>query len=1320
MCRAKLQVAAIIVAFLWSGVVFGQTNLINPTGDGGFETGTTFSANHWTAVGNNQNQYYVGNAPGAYSGSRCAYISNNSSNWSSANQAAYRHIYRDVAFPSDETEITLSFYYKMNITQSTIADGFTIRLTTTTVTPATSGYPSGVLLHPYMIAASTTWALFQVSIPAENAGTTKRLVFSWYNNSTTPRAVGALDNISLTSQTPSAISSYPYTESFDTTSIYRLPTGWTTQNANTDSNIWYNQTQAPNSSPNAMLIWTDGTSTSNDWLVSPPLSLQSGVEYLINFVYRGGSASYTEKLRLNIASSGTASSLLNGTQLFNNSAITSIDYTAVSQMFTVPASGVYYLGWQAYSAANQLGILVDDVSVELAVPIPGVSETAVNFGVTDTTTGSSAREFRFYNLGYGVLDVQGMTLYGNDSDQFELVDENDYPISLEANEYISVQLYFKPTVVGAKSTTLYVQDNLGKNLYAIPVSGHGAIEKFRDGFENNTNFSLSLNNWTQHDGDGYATYSVTGVSFNNNGYTGSYIAFNPSATTPALSYWDAYAGSKYAACMAASTAPNNDWLISPALNFGNNPVISFYARSITSAYGLERFKVLYSTTGSSYSDFTNYLAGSAATYVEAPTSWTNFLYTLPASCENTTVYIAIQCVSDDSFSFQVDNFVAGDYGLPSFHIDPTVWNFDDFYINYTRSKQFTVTNNGGGSMQIITDGIKLSGSEYIKLTDLPSLPITLGGGESFNFTVYYNSDREGTHSATLSITDNLSKTINTVEISGTTIDNTISQKPYMEGFEPTYVGATQFQVQGWVRRDNNADGYTWILENDPSRAKSGNWLGASQSWVPDTRKEKVALSALCSGTGKLAESKIPGLGTQLGKGAITPDNWLISPPIQITEGDSLSYWVGSYDDTAYAEHYALLVSTGEPVPEQFTTTILEETLSTDAWQYRAFSLDALAGQTVYFAFRHYDCTDQLALRIDDVKIKAANTEIYQDYVGDPVEGDNYFKITMQQQIEDEQNLIPLVVEIEGWLPAPSTMLVSGSVGYGEPQVYVEHAGLTVLVTGINLSGAELRITHNLGFVPSHLVYRTLNGSYIYLAPAQATLWTDTQVRFTVPATKELEGLEIVFSDQADSTLPVELSNFCVTISAYNKVEIIWVSQSETNLLGYRLYRGKNDEFGQAILISGLIHATNTSQQQTYLYEDKELDEAGIYYYWLEHQELEGSLHLHGPVSIEYLNSPTEAPEIPVVNGFASIYPNPFNPETQIKFGLASKTDHNLEVYNLKGQLVRQLSGGIREKGYYTVSWDGRDNNNGKCSSGMYVIRLRAGSQSFTRKAVLAK
>ena len=62
------------------------------------------------------------------------------------------------------------------------------------------------------------------------------------------------------------------------------------------------------------------------------------------------------------------------------------------------------------------------------------------------------------------------------------------------------------------------------------------------------------------------------------------------------------------------------------------------AKTYMDDYGLERFKVLYSTTDNSKASFTNYLAGSASGYVEARVeAWTPYAYTVPADAKSVAI-----------------------------------------------------------------------------------------------------------------------------------------------------------------------------------------------------------------------------------------------------------------------------------------------------------------------------------------------------------------------------------------------------------------------------------------------------------------------------------------------------------------------------------------------------------------------------------------------------------------------------------------------------------------------------------------------------------
>ncbi|MFT7489159.1 MAG: hypothetical protein ACI9OU_001561, partial [Candidatus Promineifilaceae bacterium] len=83
-------------------------------------------------------------------------------------------------------------------------------------------------------------------------------------------------------------------------------------------------------------------------------------------------------------------------------------------------------------------------------------------------------------------------------------------------------------------------------------------------------------------------------------------------------------------------------------------------------------------------------------------------------------------------------------------------------------------------------------------------------------------------------------------------------------------------------------------------------------------------------------------------------------------------------------------------------------------------------------------------------------------------------------------------------------------------------------------------------------------------------------------------------------------------------------------------------------------------------------------------------------------------------------PNPFNPSTEIAFELGRSTDITLQVYDLRGQLVRELVRGVRPAGEFRARWDGRDRTGRRVASGTYFFRLSGGGDEQTQKAVLVK
>ncbi len=215
---------------------------------------------------------------------------------------------------------------------------------------------------------------------------------------------------------------------------------------------------------------------------------------------------------------------------------------------------------------------------------------------------------------------------------------------------------------------------------------------------------------------------------------------------------------------------------------------------------------------------------------------------------------------------------------------------------------------------------------------------------------------------------------------------------------------------------------------------------------------------------------------------------------------------------------------------------------------------------------------------------------------------------------------------------------------------------------------------------------------------------------------------IIYSNvlPTEETLPVELTNFTAAQSPTNAVNITWVSQSESGLLGYYVFRGSSCDFAEALRVSPLILATNTTQQQVHLFSDTELQASGTYFYWLQACDLSGLDSMFGPTTI-YLD--LDKPSLPgpvLSSGPISIFPNPFNPNTTIFYEIAATSTVTVNIYNLRGQLVRSFFEGTKAPNRYKIIWDGTTESGNDCGSGNYLIEMICGQQRFFRKVVLAK
>ncbi len=96
--------------------------------------------------------------------------------------------------------------------------------------------------------------------------------------------------------------------------------------------------------------------------------------------------------------------------------------------------------------------------------------------------------------------------------------------------------------------------------------------------------------------------------------------------------------------------------------------------------------------------------------------------------------------------------------------------------------------------------------------------------------------------------------------------------------------------------------------------------------------------------------------------------------------------------------------------------------------------------------------------------------------------------------------------------------------------------------------------------------------------------------------------------------------------------------------------------------------------------------------------------------LDSVTSVEDEPPVPTAIELYGNYPNPFNPETLIKFGLPAEMTVRLRIFNLLGQEVRTLEGGRLAAGQHAIRWDGRDLSGAVLPSGIYFYTLEANGQ----------
>ena len=207
------------------------------------------------------------------------------------------------------------------------------------------------------------------------------------------------------------------------------------------------------------------------------------------------------------------------------------------------------------------------------------------------------------------------------------------------------------------------------------------------------------------------------------------------------------------------------------------------------------------------------------------------------------------------------------------------------------------------------------------------------------------------------------------------VDNIYMYKqagPAPSGMTYTFDGSS---MEGWTSLDADGDGYGWMLGS----ACDGTYLSGGN----------------LAGTGHNSSADLVTSGSYSNVyGVLTPDNYLVSPAkIAAQDGAAITFWACAQDASYAAEHFGVAVSTGSNTSAADFTTIQEWTMTAKSarladennlvrgtraqgsWYEYTVDLSAYAGQEIWVAIRHFNCSDQFLFNVDDITLGDGSEDV---------------------------------------------------------------------------------------------------------------------------------------------------------------------------------------------------------------------------------------------------------------------------------------------------------------------------------------------------------
>ncbi len=388
--------------------------------------------------------------------------------------------------------------------------------------------------------------------------------------------------------------------------------------------------------------------------------------------------------------------------------------------------------------------------------------------------------------------------------------------------------------------------------------------------------------------------------------------------------------------------PDN-YLVSPQVQLGG--IVRFYACAQDANYAAEHFGLAVSTTNTNPSSFTMVQEWTmSAKSVAAPAgrpikgqrsgreqgNW--YEYTVDLSAYSGNGYVAIRHFNcSDMFYLDVDDITIGEPGKGM----PETRSLDHYRVyrtNCYNDGPYTLENT------VLLASVWVPDTVYIDVewADLEPGVYKWGVGSVYSGNRGEEIEGEINWSEPVTVNNNRDMTVD------------------FESGMPA----------GWTVIDANNDGWTWTLTSDIPTTWT-YYSSLTLDWYHG------GSNAICSG------SYINGVG------ALNPDEYLVSPQVNLGAGSSISFWVAATDASYAADHFGVFISdngtSNWTSVQEWTLTGAKsglmggaasrdgEGLRLGTWFNYTVDLSAYNGQK-YVAFRHFNCYDQYIMCLDDITI----------------------------------------------------------------------------------------------------------------------------------------------------------------------------------------------------------------------------------------------------------------------------------------------------------------------------------------------------------------